>query len=113
MLDFELLKSVEVDNDVVECKGLYWRASVSSFISSYNSIETRKSLRLLKRKSCPGCEHCAWVLEWFNEEIYCDTQSDYLGNLKHGKIYTFKVISYQDYYDIYPEVEIEIVEVKE
>lgn len=113
MLELNELEEVKVDSDVVECKGLFWRASVSSFISSYKSIETRKSLRLLKKKSCPGCDHCSWILEYLQEDVYGDPINDFLGNLKHGKIYTAKITSYKGYYDMYPEVEIEIVEVKE
>ena len=110
------LEDVKVVEDVEKCKGLFWRASVSSFLSSHRSIETRKSLRLLKRKSCTGCDQCEWIWDYIHEMI-CDSwgrDNDYLGEIEHGKIYTYKVNSSQGYFDQYPEIDdIEFVEVKE
>ena len=105
------LKEVKTNNKN-KCKGLYWRAQVSSFLSTHNSIETRKSLRLLKRKSCSGCEHCGWFWDYIKEDI-CIEICDYIGDVEDGKVYTFKVHSSQGYYDLHPEIdEIEFVKVK-
>ncbi len=48
MMTINQLKEREVEPET--CKGLFWRGSISCYISSYKSIETKKSLRLLKRK---------------------------------------------------------------
>ena len=107
---FEVEKVKEEENG---CKGLFWRANVSSFLSSHNSIEVRKSLRLLKRKSCSDCSSCAWIWEYFNEDVNIEPH-DYLGKIENGKIYTFKVHTSKGFEDLYPEVDyIEFVEVKE
>jgi len=101
--------------EVEVCKGLFWRASVSSFLSSYNSIEVRKSLRLLKRKSCPGCKKCDWLWEYFSEDIPIMADGrDYLGKLKDGATYTFQVHTSRGFEDLYDEIDsIDFIEVKE
>lgn len=97
-----------------KCKGLFWRYTVSSFLSSHNSIEVSKSLRLLKRRSCPGCTTCGWLFDYFQEDIGIDGPVDYIGELEHGKIYTYNVVTSQGFEDSYPEIDyIEFVEVKE
>lgn len=107
--EIEQLKR-KVDPNIKECKGLYWRASVSCYLSNHNSIECRESLRLLRRKSCKGCEQCYWIWEILNEQLALD--GGYQGTIEHGKIYTFNVQTSQSYYDPYPEVDyIEFIEV--
>ena len=93
------------------CRGLYWRGRVNSFFND-KRIETRKSLRFLKRLSCPGCEQCDWLWVYFGEDIGCNGPEDYLPEIEDGHIYTFKVHSSQGYYDLYAEIDnIEFVEV--
>lgn len=106
-----LLPLEEVKVETAQCKGLFWRGSISSFISSYKSIEVRKSLRLLKKLSCPGCENCDWIWEELGNEYISFEDSL---EIKHGKLYTFKIHSSQGYYDSYPEIDgIEFIEIKE
>jgi hypothetical protein len=54
-----------------QCKGLFWKRPVSTFLSSLRSIESRTSLRLLKRESCPGWEQCEWVRGSPTEDLDC------------------------------------------
>jgi hypothetical protein len=87
-------------------------------VSSYNSIEVRKSLRLLKKMSCPGCEKCEWLWDFLNEDIWAiaspGENNDYVGNIKDGKIYTYYAHTSQGFEDLYPEIDcIEFVEVKD
>ena len=70
-----------------KCKGLFFRYHSSSYLSSHKSIEVRKSLKLLKRKSCKGCERCEWIWEYIPQDIEDEGMEDYLGNLNNGKIY--------------------------
>ena len=91
-----------------ECKGLFWRGHKSLFLSSFNSIEQRRSLNFLKRKSCSGCEKCSWIWDFLKEEIPS------IDNIEQGKLYTFKVFMSQGYFDSYPEVDVtEFVEIEE
>jgi len=47
------------------------------------------------------------------QDITDDPQLDYLGDLEHGKIYTYSVNSYKGCYDLYPELEgIDFIEVQ-
>jgi hypothetical protein len=93
------------------CKGLYWRGRVNCFMNG-SSIETRKSLRLLKKMSCSGCDQCEWLWEYLNEVIG-NEEEDSLSEIKDGLIYTFKVTTSHGYYDLYPEIDnVEFVEFK-
>jgi len=53
--------SNESENGKETCKGLFWRAEVSSYCYD-GKIGVKKTLRFLKRKSCTGCIHCGWVM---------------------------------------------------
>ena len=112
----DILNLVEINettNDKNSCKGLIYRASVSSY--SYDGIiGTRKTLRLLKRKSCKGCEHCEWMKDYVDEYIVNDFYNvDFLDKIEHGKLYTFSVSFSKGYYDLYAEPgEIDIIEYK-
>ena len=71
----ELLNNLSMDDVAASssaepCKGLFYRLHKTAFRSQYGSFETRWSLRLLKRKSCPGCRQCASTLESLQYE--CD-----------------------------------------
>jgi len=101
-------------NNVEVCKGLFWRGSINTFLSEHRSLEHRKSLRLLKRISCKGCDKCYWLWDYLSEDISCNEGIDYIGKIKHGAIYTYQVNSSKGYYDAYPEIDdIEFVEVKD
>lgn len=111
MINF--LESKEDINAKKSCKGLFWRAEVTSYCYE-DRIGVKKTLRLLKRKSCKGCEHCGWVNDFLHEDICNNPNEDYLADIEHGKIYTYSPISSQGYYDQYPELErIDFIEVKE
>jgi len=72
-----------------DCKGIYFRAEVSNFISGNNTdINTKLRLRFLKRKSCSGCEKCGWFWDYIGDEIFMAFPEAYLPNLEHGKVYT-------------------------
>ena len=108
----KLFPSLEINKEERECKGIFWRASISSYISSFDSLEIKKSLRLLKKKSCRGCPQCEFAWEFLNEAIFEDLILDYLPNIEHGAIYTYQINKYQNYFELYPEYEIEIVKVE-
>ena len=93
------IKSKEVDVNI--CRGLFWKCYISTYISNCN-IEKKTSLRLLKKKSCPGCEKCSWIFEFLNEEKECGSLE--LGCLEDKKIYTIEFHSFQGPEDLYPDI---------
>ena len=93
--EFEMsVKEELIDQTADECKGIFWRASESQFMSTHKSIESRKSLRLLKLKSCPGCKHCDWMWDYIKEDM--SETIDILNDLVPGKLYQYRVNTYFD-----------------
>ena len=84
------MKGLILDKKKSDCKGLVFRGSVNPFLSAHRSFEVKKSLRLLKRKSCPGCKDCEWVWENMNQDLYDAGRVDILEDIEDGKIYKLK-----------------------
>lgn len=70
----------------LECKGRVYKCYINSYMSR-TTIQTHKSLRLLKRKSCQGCDKCGWMDEALQLEIEDDHKIDFLADLENGKMY--------------------------
>lgn len=51
-----------------ECKGLFYSGRATIYTTT-QGVERRDTLRLLKRKSCTGCNKCMFLLEYLNEEV--------------------------------------------
>ena len=110
--------------DPVECKGVIFRARVSQYSLTYKSpsnfgvlsINFRVQLRKLKRKSCPGCEHCGWIYDLLDE---IDMEENYIQGIESAedqKLYTIvPVYSYSDSMMMgHPELDyLELQEVKD
>ncbi len=66
-----------------------FRFSNSVCSTSHNGFLQRKELRLLKRKSCPGCEKCGWIEEYIYEELEQGDNKGYylMKDLEDGKMY--------------------------
>jgi hypothetical protein len=95
------------------CKGLLFKGRVSSWFDGKN-IHTKKSLMLLKRKSCSGCEYCDWQYEYLKEDSACFSDEDIIGDIEDGKLYTTKFSVVRDFETGFEEVEgIEFIEVEE
>lgn len=111
-LIFEDVKeALEREKKKNACKGLFWRAKVSSYCYD-GKLGMRKTLNFLKRASCTGCEHCGWVLEFLEESVPEDPNVDYFGNLEHNKIYTYSPVTSKDWESGHVDLEyIEFVEV--
>jgi len=108
------VKELREEKESKPCKGLFWRASVGSYLSKYSSIEVKKSLRLLKNRSCSGCPECDWLWENIKEDVCIGNNCDYVGDIKHGAIYTYVVHSSKGYLGLYPEIDyVEFMEVEE
>lgn len=96
---FSLVEEDKAD----KCKGLFWRATESQYLSSHKSIESRKSLRLLKSMGCPGCRFCDWMWEYITEDLSCCT--DTISHIQHGKLYQFQLNGHHDSESGYYEVD--------
>ena len=97
----------ETDFKQSECKGRVYRYRVNSFVVR-DRIEVKKSLRLLKRKSCPGCEKCGWMDEAIECEIDYYNPSDFLSGLEDGKMYRLCYKWYPGPYEYPDEGDLEI-----
>ncbi len=93
-----------------ECKGIIFRGHVSQYFDG-NKLVLKQELRILKRKSCPGCEKCGFLLDEINE----GTHIIFPDEIKNGKLYSCKVTNMsRDYETGYVDGwDILIYEVKE
>ena len=97
-----------------ECNGLVFRGNVSLCYTNNDSILERRELRLLKRKSCPGCEKCGWMRDYLKEDLSMDMYDTLLGEIEHGKLYTIHYTWYRDWETgIYDDYDFEVIEYKE
>jgi len=73
------------------CKGIIARASASEGFTKYNdgsrAFFLRKSLRILKKKSCPGCEKCGWFYDCAPEVHLDDFPIEGFEEIQNGKLY--------------------------
>lgn len=76
---------ISENNKKNNCKGLIFRGRVNSYISGNNIITQNKTIRLLKRKSCEGCENCGWFFDSITEFLHNDPAI--LANVENGKLY--------------------------
>ncbi len=104
-----------VETPEPQCKGLFFRGSVSRCITSYGGVLERRELRFLKRMSCTGCEKCCWIMEYVSEDIYSlHSDDDFIGNVKHGRLYMPNIVTSRDWESGIDEIDyIEFVEVEE
>ncbi len=107
---FEDLVLVE-NEDKNPCKGLYFRGVVSNY-SGCNTFVCNKKIRLLKRKSCKGCESCGWILEAISEDISSEIYLDF-DKVENGKIYTIGVTYVDGHYGDEFDYNFELYEVEE
>lgn len=50
------------------CKGLIYRARINNY-SSNGIIGIKTTFSKLKKKSCPGCQVCAWIEDQLSEQL--------------------------------------------
>ena len=109
MIEFEVTESKEQP----DCKGQIFRADVSQYWNG-EDFGSRIRMRRLKRKSCPGCQNCDYLLEYLDE--FCSEQSVILpDNPKHGALYELIcTITGHDFETGYPDdFELSFEKVKE
>ena len=70
---FELKPNIDIQ-DKKDCKGKIFRCKVNEFISNIGAYVYGFRMVPQKRKSCPGCRYCDWLMDELQEYIY-DTQN--------------------------------------
>lgn len=93
MITFTFMEDVDVPEDE-PCKGKIYRCRKSTYVSPTNgNVVAKVEMIPLKRKSCGGCEQCAWLEEVRDEDMYLNGgEYDYLPPYpKHGKLYEYMV----------------------
>ena len=91
--DFAMaLTEVDTLATILECKGQIYKASMSSFIGSHGDIVDKMVFRPQKRKSCPGCDQCGYLLDDMREAIACGTFI-FPNNPVQGKLYMLAIIN--------------------
>ena len=94
-----------------KCKGVIWKCYESTFSSGFDTIGNRKYLKILKRKSCPGCKECGWIYDDFSDFVSNGDIS--ISNCENGKLYELVMHTSQGYYDLYPDIDyLEFREIK-
>ena len=101
------------EEEAEKCKGLFFRGFSSIFWKEGN-LESREGFRLLKRKSCPGCEHCYWYFEMTDNDVDCEAVS-LPERIKHGALYSVDVTPGHEDWEtgIIEDYDIIFIEVKE
>jgi hypothetical protein len=94
-----------------DCIGLVFRARINQFQTSGGFKETR-DLRLLKRKSCPGCKNCTWLLEQLSEHVEWGGRVD-LSKLEDQLLYKLEAHVDTDEYGNIDNIDWEFVEISE
>lgn len=74
-----------------DCPGLFFRAFSTLYFSKERfEVTEKRGFRLLKRKSCSGCEKCYGLIDYI-EELFVSVRPDYL--LYDGK----EIDSFKEY----------------
>jgi hypothetical protein len=96
MEEIELIDDTEIKDKECNGKGLVFRCAVNTYLSSHNSVEQRKSLRLLKRKSCE-CRKCTWPLwdDFLSEEV--TNNEELINKCEPNKAYKLVISAHHDY----------------
>ena len=64
------------------CIGIRYRADISARTTK-RGIQRIVHLRLLKRRSCPGCPECLQVMAWAQQGAFVHRFNE----VEHGRVY--------------------------
>jgi len=70
-----------------ECKGLIFRLHINFFKNSKGHIVYKETMVPLKRRSCPGCQYCGFLLDDLSEHDHMPIVED----PEHGALYMLGV----------------------
>lgn len=73
-----------------ECKWLTFRGYSNLYFDPKTySVKMKHELRLLKRRSCPGCKHCNWIYDDLRETL----DNVILPDIIDGELYTIQYVN--------------------
>ena len=113
MSDFEFLEPTK--KKVARCKGLVYRCSVQEFMTEKRLVR-QIEFRLLKRRSCPGCDQCGFMLDDLRDRLDPFCSGIYWPQQpKHNGLYSPRVTNITKDWEsgIVDDWDVEMVEVPE
>ena len=89
-----LFDTLPIDKDLKECKGLIFRGYSYMFYShKAHKIEWQQGIRLLKKKSCKGCEQCGWIFDTIDDLLSSDGVIFPIDGIVDKELYTITVVN--------------------
>ena len=106
--------SLETKNNKSKCVGVLVRGIVNIYLHDNVFMENR-GFRILKNKSCGGCESCGWILDNLNEFYHNDEPISNLHIMENKKLYEITYVELsRDFETGYvDDYHFELVEIKE
>lgn len=94
MDDLTIPTEFNKQQEAAKCKGLVFRYSENTFLSVEKGIyQTQARFKVLKRKSCNGCEFCGYLLETLSEDLAAEHNPILPQNPSSNKLYGLRVIN--------------------
>ena len=89
-----VIKNLKLDltESTITCKGLVFKGKVTQYLTNTKGnfeIVRKEKVRLSKRLSCKGCDHCGWLLDSINEL----SENVILPNIEHNELYSVHTIN--------------------
>ena len=98
-----------------KCKGATFRGYSSTFYDSINSrVERKEGIKLLKSKSCHGCQFCGFIFDQLPDMIDSESLIFPDEGIVTGKLYSIRVINESRDYEsgMMDDWDFEIFEIK-
>lgn len=109
------LETRPIDESIEHCKGVFFRGYRSQYFQN-DKFELKQGVKLLKRKSCPGCSQCAFILDNLQELSYTEGAIIFPKyGIENGKLYSVCVVNESRDWEsgVVDSWDLEIMEVKE
>jgi len=104
----------KINSDVKECGGLIFRGYSSTYYDPINKkIERKEGIKLLRKKSCQGCEKCGFFFDTMPDIIDSDSLIFPKEGIINDKLYSLIVTNEQKDWEsgIIDEWDCEIVKI--
>lgn len=82
------------EKEAIKCKGLFYRCRVNKY-ATWTSVGSKITFRLLKKRSCPGCDRCDSLLDDLRERLspHFSDSGVFPDDPKDGEVYRLTVTS--------------------
>lgn len=74
-----------------DCKGLVFKCVDNDYFSN-DRIVKQRTMRLMKKLSCSGCEQCGPLLDDVKEFMFDQSHAVMTDNCEHGNLYQLIVV---------------------